>query len=121
MKILIIEDKIEQAEAQAFLLRGAGYDVRLCHSAAGARILLEGHRFDLVLLDISLPDEDGRNLLTWMRTRPRERNTPVIISTGLPAEELTDLAEMDDVLVLLKPYTFEQLLEAIKQCTPSCR
>lgn len=81
-RILIVEDD----EAAQLLARRAvddlAGDVRVAPTMEEARHELENEDFDLVLLDLILPDGDGRQLLTEMRERPRSAQTQVVVLSG---------------------------------------
>jgi DNA-binding response OmpR family regulator len=74
MKLLLVEDDIALQDAMQRLLRQWGYGLELAGSGAEAIGWLEQERFDLVLLDLGLPDIDGlaicRQLRRWPRHQP---------------------------------------------------
>lgn len=62
-QILIVDDEEGIRETLSAILEDEGYQVRSVESAAAARGALSGNKFDLVLLDVWLPDQDGLELL----------------------------------------------------------
>jgi two-component system response regulator HydG len=79
-KILLIEDDISFCKLlEKFLIKKA-YDVTIAFSAAEARLAIKKELFNLVLMDIRLPDSDGIELLTEFKTSNPE--IPVILMTG---------------------------------------
>ncbi len=78
-EILIVED--DKALNQGISLALGGGDVRFdkCHDLRAARSSLAGRRYDLVILDINLPDGSGLDLLTELR---QKGDTPVILLTA---------------------------------------
>ncbi len=57
----------------------AGFEARLCETAASARAALDDGNFALVVLDVLLPDADGVDVLREMKDRPATNGTPVMI------------------------------------------
>lgn len=66
-RILVVEDDLDLAEITKLNLEHAGYDVSLAHSYQDALALLQDDSFDLILLDILLPDENGDALCRKIR------------------------------------------------------
>ncbi|HEX2575923.1 MAG TPA: response regulator, partial [Aquihabitans sp.] len=62
MRILVVEDEVELAEALATGLRREGYAVDVAHDGRGAVDRLSVSAYDLVTLDLNLPDVDGVEL-----------------------------------------------------------
>ena len=113
-KILIVDD---DADFRQTLSETLGlYDEFRCHAvdtAAAAINRIKAERFDLVLLDVGLPDLDGREVCRLMR---RERvSAPIIMLTGASGDADTILgleAGADDYVV--KPIRFGVLLARIR-------
>lgn len=113
MKVLIVEDQQRLGE---FLARGLGeraYTVRWAQTCAQANDLLAESGYDVVVLDLGLPDGDGLDLLRqWRRTG---FNEPVLIlsarNTVKDRIEGLDLGADD---YLPKPFSFEELLAHIR-------
>lgn len=83
MRYLLIEDAVDLAQSVKELLRLGGHAVDWSASLAEAGDCLAGASYDLILLDIALPDGDGRQFLSQLR---RQGNaTPVIIMTARSA------------------------------------
>jgi two-component system response regulator HydG len=79
-KILLIEDDISFCKLlEKFLIKKA-YDVTIAFSAAEARLAIKKESFDLILMDIRLPDSDGIGLMTEFKNSNSE--IPVILMTG---------------------------------------
>ena len=108
MRILIIEDDIELAGAlrDAFDRRGIASDH--AETAGDGALMLEATQYAAIVLDLGLPDGDGRVLLR--RIRGRRDPTPVLILTAQSGleERIEGLdAGADDYLV--KPFDFDEL------------
>ncbi len=114
--VLLVEDDRELRATLRDALQVEGYRVVASASVADARAVistaLADGGFDIVLLDLGLPDGDGSSLLAELR---RERGTPVIVISARPGEDhkvrlLDDGA--DDYLV--KPFSLAELLARMR-------
>jgi DNA-binding response OmpR family regulator len=112
MRLLAIEDEPELGQLLVANLGRAGFAVDLAGSMGDARDLLRTCQYDLILLDLRLPDGSGLDLLRRLRADRTE--TPVIILSAADALEdrIAGLHEgADDYLV--KPFAVEELVARI--------
>lgn len=112
MRLLIVEDHEELAALVKANLSREGFAVDLAADAEEARAALAAQRYDVILLDLGLPDEDGLTLLADLRAR--RDGAPVIVTTARDrvADRVRGLnAGADDYLV--KPFAQEELLARI--------
>src|SRR4051812_13294608 len=79
-RILIIDDEVEIRESLEALLTSEGYDVELAQSAGEGERKLESRAWDLVLLDLMMPDKSGMEVLRDVRER--DRHTPIFMITA---------------------------------------
>ena len=131
--ILVVEDNpdhvglIEGVISRG--LRGARVKVALRGQAARRHLRGEWSAYeddgrnnpvpDLIVLDLSLPDGSGFDVLRWIKRRERLRNIPVIVFTASTDPEHARLAEEYGVRRFLqKPAEFGDLVEAIKEELP---
>jgi DNA-binding response OmpR family regulator len=77
--VLLVEDSATVAAAMRAHLAAPGRTVLLATTAAEAQRALGTHPIDLVVLDLILPDRDGRDLLLLLREDPRTAAIPVIV------------------------------------------
>ena len=108
MRFLLVEDNAELAQAVASRLALEGHGVDHAPTLAEARLLLESAPYDLVLLDISLPDGDGRDFLS--RERAARRDVPVIMMTASASvgDRVATLDQGADDYIT-KPFDFAEL------------
>lgn len=109
MRFLLVEDSDDLAAAVASRLALDGHGVDRAATLLEARSFLDSAPYDLILLDISLPDGDGRDFLA--RERQARRDTPVIMMTA--SASLSDRVSTldrgaDDYIT--KPFDFAELL-----------
>ena len=108
MRILVVEDDSLLAESLIRALQQQGYGVGHARRGHDADALLRAHRYDLLLLDIGLPDVDGFEVLR--RLRARADPTPVLVVTA--REEVDERVHgldlgADDYLT--KPFSLSEL------------
>jgi DNA-binding response OmpR family regulator len=113
MNILVVEDEPEMASALVRGLQEELLDVQLAKDGRGALALSEDHAFDLILLDVMLPDQSGFDVVQQLRQRSQD--TPVLMLTARDA--LPDIVHgldsgADDYLT--KPFSFTELLARIR-------
>jgi two-component system phosphate regulon response regulator OmpR len=116
--LLVIDDDDRIRSLIREYLARAGFRVSVAADAAAARKLVEQLSFDLLVLDVMMPGEDGFTFARWLRGRPGDTGrTPVLILTarGQPDDRITGLSiGADDYLA--KPFEPEELalrIEAI--------
>lgn len=106
--ILAVDDDDRLRDLLKRYLTREGHDVTVAKDAASARKLMATMSFDLVILDVMMPGEDGLSLLKSVREK--KSDTPVILLTArsLPAERIEGLKiGADDYLS--KPFEPEEL------------
>lgn len=116
MRILLVEDDRMIGESIRTALRQDGGAVDWVRDGRSADSTLASEQFDLVLLDLGLPQRDGIEILRAMRSRHDQ--TPVIVLTARDAlaDRVTGLdAGADDYLV--KPFELEELAARIRAVT----
>ena len=113
MNILVVEDEQKVAEAICSGLEAEGYEV--VHAATGEEgfYLALSRDFDMLLLDLMLPERDGLEILRSLREK--DRQVPVLILTA--RDSVKDRVKgldlgADDYLV--KPFAFPELLARIR-------
>jgi len=84
--ILAIEDDWTVGMVLEHVLKTAGHEVQIVRGIADGRGALKRERFDLVLLDLNLPDGNGFDLLRAMR-KDLGSATPILVLSGMRQEE----------------------------------
>jgi two-component system KDP operon response regulator KdpE len=117
LKVLLVEDDRELRTTLADALRTEGYEVLTSGSAADGHALLRhsesaAQPLDLLILDLGLPDGDGKDLLRTVRT---QHTLPILIISARHDDgskvQLLD-AGADDYLV--KPFSVSELLARMR-------
>jgi DNA-binding response OmpR family regulator len=119
VRLLIVEDEPDLASALQVGLRREGYAVDVVHDGAGASERLAATPYDLVCLDLGLPDVDGREVCRRIRAGeigvPGEPPPRVIMLTA--RNSLQDrVVGLDDGAddYLSKPFSFEELTARVR-------
>lgn len=113
MPILVVED---EAKITDFLSRGlesSGYTVDVAKTGAAALELLGGKNYELVVLDLGLPDMDGLEVLRALRRRAASSSVLILSARDGVDDRVRGLESgADDYMV--KPFAFVELLARIR-------
>src|SRR6202162_1235124 len=110
--ILVVDDEAEIREGLALLLESEGYAVATAETADAGFARLEEHPFDLLLLDVSLPDRSGLDLLPEIHLL--DPTLPVVLITAYGSIDMDRRALKsggDDYTT--KPWSNEELLAQV--------
>lgn len=111
-RILLVEDDEALAMGIEFTLKDEGYEVNKVSRVEEAKILVRSEKFDLILLDVNLPDGTGYELCKYIRT---ESDVPIIFLTALDEEVNIVLGlEIGGDDYITKPFRVRELLSRIK-------
>ena len=108
MKILIVEDTLELAHSLKSFFRLEKNQVEIAVDLEEAKHFLSVSHFDMILLDIMLPDGDGRDFLRALRNS--NNNVPVIVMTA--RSEISDRIDLLDIGAddyIVKPFDFAEI------------
>jgi DNA-binding response OmpR family regulator len=86
-KILVVEDQMEVLTTMMLLLERAGFEVVGAETGADGIRLSRKEEFDLVILDINLPEKNGFEVCAWLKHDFRFNRTPIIFISGDGNEE----------------------------------
>lgn len=113
--ILMVDDDQEIRELLHTYLSRAGFQVTAASDGRGFRQALDSGEWDLVILDVMLPDEDGFSLCRWVRQHGRLAQVPIIMLTASSdeADRVIGL-ELGADDYLGKPFSPRELLARIK-------
>ena len=109
MRILLVEEDLVAARAITLMMKGAGSVVDQTDSGEDALELLRHYEYDIILLDLALPDIDGFEVVR--RLRVSRNDTPVMVLSGLtmPQARVKALSLGADDFIT-KPYDKAELL-----------
>lgn len=114
-KILLIEDSKEDSGSFSGLLKEKGYNISCATNGSEGLKQIKQERFDLIILDLLLPDMKGEELYSRIKSERRSKNIPIIIlSAKDDIEGIEELFEkgVDDYII--KPPRPDYLISRIK-------
>jgi DNA-binding response OmpR family regulator len=113
-RILIVEDSPLVTDAFTVLFRESGYDVDVAGTVAQAVEVAATSRPDLILLDISLPDGDGLDVLRQLRKRNALPKATLAMTGHGDSRSRQRCIDAGCAEVLLKPFPIGELLRRIE-------
>jgi heavy metal response regulator len=113
MRILVVEDEKRIADFLSRGLQGAGYAVDIAPTGGQALDCIHATDYDLVILDLMLPDMDGLQVLQKVRNRQPGPPMLILSARGGLDDRVKGLEQgADDYLV--KPFAFVELLARVR-------
>ncbi|MEH2368692.1 response regulator [Nostoc sp.] len=103
--ILIVEEEDVQAIAKLGLEMGAGWNVLIACSGWEALNVAANFKLDVILLDMMMPDMDGRATLQQLKANPVTKSIPVILLTAKVQESAQEVfTGLDVAAIFAKPF-----------------
>lgn len=113
MRILLVEDNQALSEGLVAILRGVGYAVDAVSDGASAEAVTAAENYDLVILDLNLPEMDGLEVLRAMRSRANKAAVMILTARGTPEERVRGLdLGADDYMI--KPFDISEFEARIR-------
>jgi len=118
--ILVVDDESEIREGLEILLSSEGYGVSSASTGESGLAKLEEHPFDLLLLDVSLPDRNGLDLLKEIHRR--DPHLSVVLITAYGSIDMARTAFKNGAMdYITKPWSNDELLAQVAQAVESRR
>jgi DNA-binding NtrC family response regulator len=118
--ILVIDDEAEIREGLELLLETEGYQVTMADSGQSGLLRLGEKPYDLLLLDVSLPDRNGIELLKDIRRQ--DPHLPIVLITAYGSIEMARAAFKSGAMdYITKPWSNDELLAQVAQAVESHR
>ncbi len=112
-QILVVDDEPVILRFFQDSLAKSGSNVRTTSNSPEALELLSREHFDLIFLDLVMPEIDGSDL--FRHIRKRDKQVPVVIISGYPDSDLLKKAkEYGPFTIMIKPFTSEDILQAVR-------
>ena len=112
MKILVIDDDYDVLDLLKSFFSSLGHAVTTTASSLEGMKYIVGETFDVVFLDIVLPEKDGLTLLQEMKAI--DKQLPVVIMTGYKeADKVVEAFRKGAIDCLLKPFNFDYIKNTI--------
>ncbi|MCX5963075.1 MAG: response regulator [Cyanobacteria bacterium] len=114
--VLVVEDSVTQREMITDLLKGSGLSVSIATDGVEALEHIEGHRPDLVVLDIVMPRMNGYEVCRRIKADPKTQNVPVVMcsSKGEEFDRYWGMKQGADAYIA-KPFQPTELVGTVKQ------
>jgi CheY-like chemotaxis protein len=113
-RILVVDDDENILNLEKTILEQKGFDVTGAGGGAEALRLLADRDFDLVLLDVMMPEVDGFTVCRKIKEDPRLKDVPVIFLTARGGgEALAEGFESGAIMYINKPFTANKLLTIV--------
>lgn len=114
-KVLIVDDDALARMAASQFVKQCGHTAKLAAGGEQGLTMLRSEEFDLVLLDIEMPDMDGVSVLARMKDDPRLRNIPVLMVSGTEEEEsIARCLQLGAAGHLSKPLNYLELADCFE-------
>lgn len=114
--VLVVEDEPNIVLSLEFIMKQAGFEVRIAGDGEAALDAMKQQRPDLILLDVMLPKFNGYEVCQTIRANPDWRDVAIIMlsAKGRDSERLQGLAAGADDYVI-KPFSNRDLLDRVKR------
>lgn len=116
--VLVIDDSSSLRAVVSQLLTDAGYHVSTASGATEALACLDGKKMSLIFCDLYMPEMDGLQLISKVKSMPAYKFTPVImLSTEKSDEKRQQAYDLGIKAWIIKPFNPNQLLNAVSKIT----
>lgn len=116
--VLMVEDSDVIRRVLTLILEAEGYRVIETADGRGVAALAREHRPDVVTLDLSLPDLDGREVLRSLRSDPSLSRVPVVVISAY-ADSLSSAERWLATDVIIKPFDLDDLITRLDRAVSS--
>jgi DNA-binding response OmpR family regulator len=114
--ILLVDDEPNIVMSLEFLMRKNGYQVGIARNGTEALAAISQTPYDLVLLDVMMPDVDGYQVCRQLRQRPDRAATKVIfLSAKSQPADVQKGYEAGADLYIPKPFSTRQLMQKVRE------
>ena len=109
VRILVVDDDPNMLNLTKFYLIKEKVEIHPCNSGQEALKILGDHSFDLILIDILMPQMDGHTLLKKMITEQNIKIPIIVVTAHGPTDNLMSLIDDGAYDILQKPFTSNRL------------
>jgi putative two-component system response regulator len=104
-KILIVDDMPKNIQIAMNMLKNEGYHMFYAKDATMAEKLIKEQNFDLILLDIMMPNIDGFELCTILKSNKKTASIPIIFLSGRDtSDDIQKAYEVGGIDYIVKPF-----------------
>lgn len=113
MRVLVVEDDFDLRFLYRTALTAKGYEVIDAENATAAEVELDSDTFDIILLDLNMPDKPGTAVIDFMNADTRHKQTQIIVITAND-HWANEVLERGVNNILIKPVTINQIIATIQ-------
>jgi DNA-binding response OmpR family regulator len=117
-KILLLDDNRDLLQIVQIILKGQGYDTVLASSIEEARQKIRIHKPSLILMDVFISDQDGREFCSTLKKDPDTQTIRVIMMSGIDGNLSVAAVGADDFME--KPFDYNDLLWRVENQMHFC-
>ena len=112
-EILLVEDNEIIVKGLKYLLEQEKFDIKIAKNIVEAKTMIKKQKFDLYLLDITLPDGDGYEICQYVK---KQKDVPVIFLTAKDEElNVVQCLDMGADDYIIKPFSTRELIARINR------
>lgn len=113
-RVLVVEDEPNILDSLNFLMKQAGFDVRLARDGDAAMRMIESEVPDVVLLDIMLPRRDGFEVCRAIRANPHWKHVHIVMLTAKGRElDRRKGLQLGADEYITKPFSNREIVERV--------
>lgn len=113
-RILVVEDDIDLQFLYDTALSRYNHEITSVDSTAAAIVYLTNDEFDLIILDINMPDMPGLKVAEFVRDDVRLKNVPIVIVSAVD-QYRTKAQELGVAYFLVKPLALHELMTVVSE------
>lgn len=115
-KILVVDDEIFSLQGMSRMMRKAGYNTFEANNGSDCLRLATEYRPDLILLDVVMPDIDGREVCRLIKSNPETKDVYVVLLSGVKTESDSQAEGLEHGAdgYIVKPIPNRELLARVK-------
>lgn len=114
LRFLVVDDTEDMREVLSRMVERSGHVAEVAADGVEATVALSAHRYDVMLLDLSMPRMSGEDVVRWLHAHPeRAGGLRVVVVTAWAGERRGTLQELGITDVLAKPFRLQQLTDLI--------
>ena len=110
-RVLVIDDNTDLTTIISLVLTAEGFEVKICNDVEGAIFCLEDWQPQIILLDVNVNGQDGRELCQKIKTERGDEVRIILMSGDETLLNITKAAGADHCIV--KPFDTDQLVQQI--------
>lgn len=119
LRVLILEDHQDLNDMASIVLKTRGHQPVPALSAKAALEELKNGHFDLILVDLSLPDMDPKDFFQHLKADPKLNKIPLLLASG--RTDIDEWARNLGVPKLMKPYDLDSLIQKVESAATAAQ